>query len=188
MRKRVEDPARSILKDVLAGKSLILLPDQQRKIAAWAALKVMVAEYGIGEYITTHHTQRRRMMRSQSPPERGWGVWIGAYKRKAWPNYWTSTPFLVLPDDRAAKRPDKIATFYNGQASTLAIGELFVVVIRSPKEDLPRRYVFRPPDNGTLFRIWPPTTTNIRWPGKIMSDRDADYTAHSFKDFIERSK
>ncbi|UYN95905.1 MAG: hypothetical protein KIT25_02880 [Enhydrobacter sp.] len=187
MRKHVEDMARPILKELIAGKPLMLTPEMQAKIASWAALKVMVAEYGIGEHVTTHHTQRKRMMRRQLPPDRGWGVWLGAYKRGAWPNYWTSTPFLLLPDARAAARPDKIATYYNSQASTLAIGELFVVVLRSPKEDLPRRFPFRPPDKGTLFRIWPPTTTNIRWPGKVMSDRDADYTAHAFKDFMEKS-
>ncbi len=188
MRRSVEDPARPILKDLLAGNSVQLTPEKQRKVASWAALKVMVAEYGIGEHITTHHMQRKRMMRCQLPPERGWGVWIGAFKRKAWPNYWTSTPFLVLPDHRAAARPDKVATYYNGQASTLAIGELFVVVIRSPKEDLPARFTFWPPDKGTLFRIWPPSGTNIRWPGKVMTDRDADYTAHRFKDFMEQGK
>jgi len=186
MRQFVEDPARPIVSDLIAGKSVLLTPEKQRKTATWASLKVMVAEYGIGEYVTTHHTQRKRMMRSQLPPQDGWGVWIGAYKRISWPNYWSSTPFLVLPDHRAAARPNKVATFYNGQASTLSIGELFIVVIRSPKEDLPRRFVFRPPNNGTLFRIWPPTTTNIRWPATVLTDRDADYVAHRFKEFMEQ--
>jgi hypothetical protein len=153
MRRLVEDPARPIASGLIAGNSVLLTPEKQRKIAAWASLKVMVAEYGIGEHVTTHHTQRKRMMRQQLPPERGWGVWIGAYKRISWPNFWSSTPFLVLPDDRAAARPDRVATFYNGQASTLAIGELSIVVIRSPKEDLPRRFVFHPPNNGKLDAI-----------------------------------
>ncbi len=91
-----------------------------------------------------------------------------------------------MPDRLAARRPNKVATYYNSQSSTQVIGQLFIHVLRSPMPNLIPRWRFAPPDRGTLFRIWPPTQTSIAWPAKTMTDLDAVYTSNAFMNFILR--
>jgi hypothetical protein len=67
MRHQIDDRARPIMIPLIKGQQIRLSPDQQRTIAAWAAMKAMVAEYGESEYVTTHHTQRRAHARASGP-------------------------------------------------------------------------------------------------------------------------
>jgi hypothetical protein len=184
MRKNIEDPAKPILTALIKGDALRLSPDQQQRIATWAALKAMVAEYDHNSWVTTHHTHRKYLMRKYSPPLQSWAVWIGAYKRNRWSAHWISSPFLYDSPKQEARRGSNIAaTYYNSHISTQVIGELFIQVIRSPSRSL-QRWRFSPPDKGTLFRIWPPSEVSINWPGKVMSDRDADYVAGAMYFFL----
>ena len=186
MRKAVDEPAQSVMLPLITGKSTRLSPDDQRIIATWATMKAMVAEHDFGAWVTTHHMQRKRMMAKQLPPEHGWGVWIGHYVRNKWVPHWGSNPFLILPDAKAEELAGSPATYFNGCASTQVIGQLFIHVIRSPKRDFVTRWRFAPPNNGTLFRIWPRSKISINWPGKTMTDRDADYVSGAIKDFFFR--
>ncbi len=185
MRSRVENLARPIMMPLidrdalLRGDTTRILPHQQKIIATWAVLKAMIAEFDAHSWVTTHHSQRKYLMRRLAPPPRGWAVWIGPYLRVSWPTHWGSSPFLYLSPKQEARRGDNnlVATFYNGHASTQVIGALFIHVMRSPAHDYIEKWRFSPPDGGSLFRIWPPSNVSISWPGQIMTDRDADYVA-----------
>jgi len=191
MRKAVEDRARPILLPLIKGDSVRITPAQQELIATWATMKAMVAEWTIRGNVTTNHMQRKRMMWRQLPPERNWGVWIGRFviPFAFWlpcighPK-WESHPFLLLSDTVAARRPNKIATYFNSQSSTQVIGELFIHVLRSPMPTLIPRWRFSPPNGGTIFRIWPRTATSIVWPQRTMTDLDAVCTANAFMNFV----
>ena len=39
----------------------------------------MISEYNIKGYVSTHHMQRKRMMKTRLAPEKGWGIWIGQF-------------------------------------------------------------------------------------------------------------
>lgn len=184
---RFEDRTKPILTPLLVGHQTRITPEQQSVIAGWACMKAMVAEYEHDEAVTTHHMQRKRMIRKQLPPEEGWGVWIGHYERKDWVPHWISTPFLLLPDAITAMRVDRRATYYNSHVSTQIIGKLFIQIIRSPMPNLITRWRFSPPERGLLYRIWPRTNTSVVWPPRAISDRDADYIAGAFKAFLERA-
>jgi hypothetical protein len=185
MRSEVDEKAREIMVPLLNGGEARLSPDQQQVVAAWATMKAMVAEYSESECVTTHHMHRVRMMKRRLPPEHGWSVWIAHYVRRKWPVAWISTPFLVLPDHLAAKRPNRRATYYNSQVSTQVIGQLFIHVMRSTMPDLAApKWKFRLPSGEALFRIWPPVGTSIVWPTGTISDSTADYIAGAFKEFM----
>jgi hypothetical protein len=194
MRDKVENLARPIMiplidRDrLLRGETMRLLPHQQKIIATWAALKAMVAEFDSHSWVTSHHSQRKYLMNRLAPPARGWAVWIGPYLRVNWPTHWGSSPFLYLSPKQEARRGNNlVATFYNSHASTQVIGSLFIHVMRSPAHDYIENWKFSTPDGGSVFRIWPPSDVSASWPGKIMSDRDADYVVTGlYRDLMDR--
>jgi hypothetical protein len=131
------------------------------------------------------------MMWRQLPPEQNWGIWIGRFvsntsklESESYHPKWESHPFLLLPDYLASRRPNKKATYFNGQSSTQVVGELFIQVLRSPMPNLIPRWSFAPPNKGTLFRIWPRTQTSIAWLQQTMTNLDAVYTANAFMNYL----
>jgi hypothetical protein len=193
MRRQIEDTAKPILVSLIKGQSTRIFPKDQARIAAWAVLKAMVAEWMMRGHATTNHMQRKYLMRHYLPPKNGWGVWIGHFQSdktkeesERYHPLWESHPFLLLPDRQAARYPNKVATYFNSQSSTQVIGQLFIHTLRSPMPDLIPRWKFAPPDRGTLFRIWPPSQTSVSWPAKTLSDLDAVYTANAFMNFMLR--
>jgi hypothetical protein len=114
MRRDIENRARSIMIPLIRGEGMRITPAEQSIIAAWAALKAMVAEWNVKGHVTTHHMHRKRMMWRTLPPERGWGIWIGRFvsdpAKPIGDRYltsWESHPFLLLPDKLALGRPNK---------------------------------------------------------------------------------
>jgi hypothetical protein len=49
---------------------------------------------------------------------------------------WESHPLLILPDRLAARRPNKVATYFNSHSSTQVIGDLFIHILRSPMPNI----------------------------------------------------
>lgn len=179
--RSIEDQARPLMIPLILGQHTRLSAAQQQKIATWIALKAMVSEYDAGDFVTTHHTQRKRMMRVQLPPVQGWGIWIGNYTRELWRPEWMSIPFLVVPKPREGQDLNLPPTHYNGHSSTQVINKLFIQVIRLPMADFVEGWRFPVPDGGGLFRIWPPTQFSIKWPPKPLTDREADLIASAIE-------
>jgi len=186
--KRIEDAIKPVMKPLILGRATRLSPDDQRLVAAWSVMKTMIAEFDpLRSARTIHHTQRKRMMRLQKPPEHGWGVWIGHYERKAWKCEWTSQPMLSLHPDRLAKRSTSDATYFNSNSTTQIIGKLFIQVIHCPMPNLVERWRLALPHSGTLFRIWPTSSNvSIKWPGRTLDDRDASFATEAFPNFMFR--
>jgi hypothetical protein len=182
--RSLDERARSIMIPIITGKRTRINQDQQRILAAWATMKAMVAEYAESGYVTTHHSQRKRMMNKQLPPEKGWAVWIAHYLSKGSHLYWLANPFLLLPHDIAIRRPSRRATYYNGHATTQIIGQLLIHIIRSPMANLSTKWRFKQLRRGQMFRIWPPTNYSITWPSGTIDDTAASYIADAVKEFM----
>ncbi len=187
MRREIDDRARPIMIPLIKGQRIRLSSSEQRIVATWAAMKAMVAEYSESECVTTHHAQRKYLRRHNLPPKTGWSVWIAHYRQSSAPMLWFASPFLVLPDNVVARRRDRRATYYNGQASTQIIGELLIHVIRSPHPRLATMFRFHLPCGRAIFRIWPPTVYGLHWPAGTIDDRTASYIAEAAKEFLARS-
>ncbi len=180
----LEDKAQPILTHLILGHQKRISSQEQSIIAAWAALKAMVAENTQGGFVTTHHMQRKYLAKHSVAPKLGWGIWIGHYERHDWLPEWVSRPFLLLPDAVVKRKKSRVATYFNSNTSTQVIGKLFIQTIRSLMPDLIGRWRWSTPDGGVLFRIWPPSQFSIAWPSRALSDRDADYAAAAFGNFV----
>jgi hypothetical protein len=186
MRREIDEPAISIVTSLIEGHSLRLSPTDQTKVANWATLKVMVAEYDVNSHVITHHMQRKYLMNHHQPPKEGWAVWIGHHVRTPKGKFhWGSFPALIVPNGIVAKRKSKKATYYNSGATSQLIGQLFIQVMRSPHRKLISRWRFATPDGGALFRIWPPSDISIVWPGRSLTARDVDYAVGALKEWLE---
>lgn len=177
MRQQVDEAAKPILTKLIKGERTLITPDEQKKIAAWAVLKLMVSEYENGD-ITFHHAQRKRMMRKRLPPEHGCMVWIGHYKRGNWPPHWIRNTFLLLPDERVKGSKDRRATYFNSVVSTQVIGELFIHIVNCPKRDFAAKLYPNEIHKGLIVPIWPLTGQTVPWPPRVtMRDGDANSLA-----------
>jgi hypothetical protein len=188
--RRIENQVRPILLPLIEGTALLkgetarLTPHDQKIIATWAVLKAMVTEFDLQGWVTTHHTQRKFLKQNLIPPD-GWVVWIGPYLRVKWIPHFMSLPFLYLSPKQELRRGSNIrATHFNSHITTLVIGKVFIQVIRSPARGFVDRWRFSLPHKDSLFRIWPPTGVSIVWPGRFMTDLDADRAAGAMYDFI----
>jgi hypothetical protein len=170
----LEVSAAPIMTPLILEQRTTLSESDQKIIATWAILKVMVAHHKI-----VHH-MRRKQMRAVPAPTNGWSVWIGNYKRDALKLEWWSRPFPVLPDTVYTKRLSKQAA-PNCIATTQIIKNLFIHVVYCPMEDFGTRWRFATPQggplSGNLLRIWPPSGIRYLWPQKALSDLDAKTAA-----------
>lgn len=189
MRNHIENPAIPAMTKLINGESFRLMPNDQQKVAAWAALKSIILEYDMSDRSTSHHMQRKFLMNRHVPPERGWGIWIGYWDRRNSDSklHVSSYPFLVLPDRIASNKQDHRATYYNSVAVTQVVGQLFIHVVHSPHPNLVIKWRFDLPDGGTLRRIWPPSDVSILWPPRVMSERDAEIASRAIHSFMARS-
>jgi len=71
---------------------------------------------------------------------------------------WVNHPFLILP--KARKKGDR-ANYYNSQSLAFVIGEVFVLLLRSPMPNLVERLRFGEPGEK-LRQIWPVTGYSFR--------------------------
>jgi hypothetical protein len=117
MREEIEDRARPILIPLIEGASCRITTADQSRIASWAVLKAMIAEWTIQGHATTSHMQRKRLMRRFLPPEKKWGIWIGHFvcdpRKPAAERYctlWEAHPFLMT-NSQATSRLEKAAHF-----------------------------------------------------------------------------
>ena len=185
MREKIEDPARSIFTKLILGERPRLLPPEKKAIAAWAALKAMVAEFDGPSQITTHHSQRKYLMSNLEPPRKGWAIWIGCISDTFTSPAWRASPFLYLSEKQERRRKPNIrATHYNGAASTQIISNIVLHVLRSPAHDFVDRWGFRIPSGGSIFKIWPPSELSIQWPGRPMTIDDAEYVSEAVSNHI----
>jgi hypothetical protein len=173
----IEDSAKPILSQLIAGEETRLHPKAHEIIATWAILKVIVAEFDAKANVTVSHMQRKYFMRHGRAPTRGWAVWIGSFERGNWIPEWVSRPMLIVPDKVAQRRKSYLATHFNSNSTTQVLGKLYIHVMHTPMLALIKRWRFSFPHKGALFRIWPPVESSIKWPGAPLDDAAADAVA-----------
>lgn len=182
--RRLDEAADPIMTPLILGQEARLSESDQRVIAAWAVLKVMVADHN-----HVHHTQRKQFKRRHRPPA-GWTVWIGHFERKTLKEEWVSRPFPVLSEATLAKRKSKLTLSANSSATTQIIKNLFVHVVHTPHPTFGKRWRFVDtrgrPLSGNLVRIWPPTGFSTRWPLETLTDRDAAFAANAIWDAVQQ--
>ena len=168
------------------GNPVRLGPDEQTTVATWFAVKAIVQEYARGGRSVSHYRQRQRLRTTQKLPPRSWRIWIGNYTPGASETMWSSFPFLLLPNATAQKRTSELARYYNSQTASYVLGNLFILLLRSPDEFFVTQWRHQRPV-GELRQIWPLTGFSFQWPLKTMSDENAYHAVNGVRDFAEES-
>lgn len=163
----------------------IRLGEQEQKvIAAWFAIKAIVQESAPHEDRISHHMHRRLLRTRRTPPERSWRMWVGKYQGEQPASLWVSLPFQLHMQTR--RRKDNQVTYYNSQIASYVLGQLFIVLVRSPHELFVRSWRFRS-NVGTLCQIWPPTGFSILWPLKPLTNVQAANATMGIRAFLANS-
>lgn len=167
----IEESAAPILVPLMLGQNVRISEADQKLIATWAILKVMVVNHRM-----VHHLQRKQMRHKRAPP-RGWGVWIGNYERKTGVAEWLPRSFSLLPDRIFARRKS-LDRNPNSHATTQIFKKLLIHVVYCGHPSLVNRWRFSGPNvapiSGQMIRIWPPAGCSIAWPlGSPLTDADA---------------
>jgi hypothetical protein len=186
--RELENSVKSIILPLITGDQTrrYLGKREQRIMAAWVALKVIVQEYGPDSDRIAHHTQLRRLWKRQLAPEMNWRIWIAQFDSANASTLWTTHPMLLVPDAVARRRKSDLATYFNSQAATYVIGKLFIHIVRSPYKRLVREFRFHPNVTRKLGVIWPWTGYDIGWPLEPLTDTEAGYVAWAVRSLVKR--
>ncbi len=102
---RLESAVKPILTPMLLDESIVLSPDDQRTLAAWITMKLMVAEFTRPTDVVTRLDQRTSLMRSLIPPS-GWTIWIGRRQARKWRSgYWRHAATIGLAEQGQVPLP-----------------------------------------------------------------------------------
>ena len=166
----IEKRAKQIMKPMFCGEQVRLSEADQKVIATWAILKVMVVHHRF-----VHHTQRKQMRAKKEPPRR-WSVWIAAYGGKTTDGHWLVRP-LGLDPSGSRRRPHRRGAVPNSHATTQIIKNLLIHVVKLPMDDFGIQWKWRDhagaPLRGTLLRIWPAAGQSLLWPQKALTAVEA---------------
>lgn len=166
----IEDLARPIMGRMLRGERVRLSEADQKIVATWAILKVMIVHHRF-----VHHMQRKQMKAKPGPPRR-WSVWIATYGGKTEDGHWLVRP-LGLDPPGSRKRRNRTGAVPNSHATTQIIKNLLIHVVKLPMDDFGISWKWRDhagaPLRGTVLRIWPPAGQSIIWPQKALTAQEA---------------
>src|SRR5260370_19324433 len=174
---QLDAAAAPIMKPLILRRRKRLSAKDCCTIATWSVLKSMVVHHRI-----VRHTRRKKLKTDRKPPK-GWSVWIANYKRGKWKSEWLSRPFTIDSNERYYRRRPGRPTASNSHVTVQIIKNLFIHVVNCPLDDFPFRWTFRKPDgsllSGDVVRIWPTSDISILWPPKALIDFDAQIAGNA---------
>jgi len=167
---RLDKAAQAAMEPMLRGENVRLSEKDQKIIAAWAVLKVMVVHHRF-----VHHMQRKQMLEKREPP-RQWSVWIAAFSGRTEDGHWLVRP-LSFNVTGSKRRPNRTGAVPNSHATTQIIKNLLIRVVKLPMDDFVTHWRWNDhagaPLRGVMLRIWPPTGHSLLWPQKPLTVREA---------------
>jgi len=173
---RLEADAQPILTPLIQGRLSTLDANQQRTVAEWMALKLMVADHGHPDDYVVSETDRYDFRKSRRIPD-GFEVRLG----RCGQGRWTSCFFRVTALRERPKPVQKDLPPKNLESVVFGIGALLIFAFVSPDPELTTSDSLSKP----LPRLWPPQATELLWPPEIALSADqADNVAHSLEQLL----
>jgi hypothetical protein len=175
----LQKAAKPLLIPLITGESknpIILNPERQKTLAAWAAMSVICAEYFYPERAAVSVTDRRWLFNTRTAPN-NFRVWIGDYKRHKWKPVWAHSSLRISNHEGIyawTVHPDGTPRS-NTQMTTFVVGRLFIHAYSCPfPEILNAEKAVRTVDDR-LSQIWPPRYSFLTAPlTDTINDREAD--------------
>jgi hypothetical protein len=154
----LEELARPILEPLIAGRPTVLNQNQQRSLAQWITMKVMVAEHNTPEDVVIPRADKELFKADRSIP-RYITIWIGRHNVSAWcttfSKHTASLSLTPFPP------PAVLAGRKNIETIAFGIGALFVyVMVSDPDGQVNLNDLITV---HHLPRLWPTLGTPILW-------------------------
>lgn len=168
--KDLVDQSKPIVERLVKGEKCRISPEEQKVIAAWISIAVIVSELDRKGEVTIPPDQRDRLWKTGQAPER-WKIWIGDYERSKPDSYWIHCRLPITNDKSTLKGTEGPA---NTQTTTYALGRLFVYAISSEVLGEGLDLEFQGRNASMLWKIWPTNANySFLWPPPTtMNDED----------------
>ncbi len=177
---RLEQRAKPLLLNLMAGRAQVLTRGDQQTLAAWAAKTTFVANETFAHPTGIAGRHRQYVARTGAPPTRGIVMWVGAYAG--------AQPGQFHQRGMAISRPGECVTDGdepNMWAATLSLGAVLfhLVGCEDPKVlDVGGIAI----GDLRLARLWP-YRGNVRWPPRgAFTDVDVPVLADAVYDELQR--
>jgi hypothetical protein len=179
---QLQEDAKPFLVPPLEGGTLSLRRKGQTRLAAWAAMMVMVAEHLDPEMVAVPQADRDFLRANLRPPSH-WRIWIGRHARVSHPLFTHNVNSLV-PEQEIERLGPEGAFPPNTQTSTILLGQHLVIHVMSSAvaRMIIRRWQIPAAIRASVSQIWPIKFGNILWPPNsgALVDADIDLLAQHF--------
>ncbi|THD53624.1 MAG: hypothetical protein E8A46_10360 [Bradyrhizobium sp.] len=179
----LQSAAKPIIIPLIAGKSINLTLENQKILAAWAAMSVICAEYFYPKSAAVSVTARRWLYQTHTAPN-DFRIWIGDFDRKEWVPHWGHSSVRISLSEY--ERPQGWTVHPDGtprvntQTTVFVVERLFILAYSCPFPEILHNEKIVEAVDSRLSQIWPPRHSFLLWPpADTLSDRSADNLAGS---------
>jgi hypothetical protein len=173
---RLETEVQPILTPMIQGEATALDAQQQRQVAEWVALKVMIADHAKSDDYVISKADRYAFRNIRRIPS-GFEVRLGRCGQERW----NSCFFRVAAFRGEQTHTLRIAPPKNIQSVTFGIGELLIFAFVSPDPTITTSNKISP----LLPLLWPSHHAEFSWPPEsVLSAAQADNLAHSLEQLM----
>ena len=179
---QIQERAKPFLIPLFEGSPRVLGRDAQRRIATWASLASMTAEFISRDPVDVSIPQfERAKIMARSRPSNSFRVWIGKYEREKWGGQWRHGTIPIYSSNEI-EEASRGAHAPNHQTTSFTIGKLFVHVFSGHFRHIIARWDWQNALRAlsALKQIWPIENNVVHWPGTTMTDADAQLFSNAF--------
>ena len=181
----IEESTKPILSNMIAGDTIILSIQAQRKLSEWIILKMLIAEYHLDKTPISTREELAKFKQTKHIPD-NLKIWIASCKDISWQSrFITSSLYLCVSgsptvNDAPLDAPD------NTQSISIGAGKLFIHVLHTTVRGL--ELDMNVGNKATVIQLWPSNGVDIFWPPiRDINAIEADYVASSLERFFDSS-
>lgn len=179
----LEKRAKPIAAPLLGSQPTILTLKNQKILATWIAMKLMVAEHVYKAGLSITQFERTHVMIAGEPPK-NWKIWISHVRGPRWQSGMIILPTRIMPVMSTRLEPDG-NTSPDTKLITFGIGELLISAICTT---IGFQMKLQAEVERYLRPIWPPAGEFFWPPGRIFSDAGAILLVRSLERALIRMR
>jgi hypothetical protein len=177
---RIQEEAAPIITPMAMGNSCVIDALSQIKIASWAAMATMTAEYDHPPNVAVSQEDRTHLFFQRHPPLT-FRIWIGHIPPKTMLMNYAHHPIGIVENDAEASA-HRNGPAFNHATTTQVIEQLFIHVIYG-STDIIQRWRWDQEISSLLVQIWPLQRVSVSWPPKPLTTKHAEFISAAFFNF-----
>lgn len=181
----LQKSTKPILVPLILGEASEINAEAQKKLATWATMATMVADYLDRDRSAIPEEQRTTFKENQAPL-REWKIWVGHHEREEWRGHLVRSIFPIATEKHV---PEVMANGLhqpNTQTTAFTVGKLYFLIVSSEIPELAERFRLGGAAANKVAQIWPNVTDTIAWPPATLTDAEASGLADAFFNSVLR--